>query len=221
MTTDKEYEWCNLCFCNARNVYVHMNGKRHKRLMKKYETKYRELPDVVKFKIISFLYTNILDKMSLYKAIHNYNMEQCAFEIYVYSSASCLCKICKMPKDSLSYESFKKSLSKHEICIDCAFHVLTTSNFLLDLNLYVNENHIKLITEDAYQNIHLFNRFERVADMLRTIKLFYNRNSFTVPMLDLTHISSFWSVQEYLTYIYYNSVNNINVVTLYSTQPNR
>ena len=67
MTTDKEYEWCNLCFFIARNVYVHMNGKRHKRLMKKYEMKYRELPDVVKFKIISFLYTNILDKIAFIK----------------------------------------------------------------------------------------------------------------------------------------------------------
>ena len=141
--------------------------------MKKYETKYWELPDVIKFKIISFLYTKNCDKMSLYKAIHNYNMEQCAFELYVYSSASCLCKTCKMPRDSLLYKSFKKSLSKHEICIICTFHVLTTSNFLLDLCLYVNENHIKLVTEDAYQNIYIFNRFERVADMLRTIRLFY------------------------------------------------
>ena len=218
MTTEYKCVWCNLCYCNARTIYVHVNGKRHKRLMQKYKTRCQELPDVVKFKIISFLYTTICDKMSLHRAIHNYNMEQCGFELYVYSSNSSLCKICKMPRDSLSYESFKKSLSKHEICIDCAFHVLTTSNFLTDMCLYVNENHITLVTEDAYQRLHIFNRFDRVADMLRSIKLFYDRNSFTVPMFDLTHISSFWSVQEYLTYIYYNSLNNINVITLYSSQ---
>ena len=55
-----------------------------------------------------------------------------------------------MPRDSLSHESFKKSLSKYKIYINCVFHVLTTLSFPFDLCLYVNQNHFKLVTEDAY-----------------------------------------------------------------------
>ena len=168
---------------------------------------------------MSYLNNKIIDHRSLFREIHVYSMKQCMYEMYMFSAATTLCKVCKMPKDSFSYDSFVKNLSKNEMCIDCAFHIVTNSNFLMDLSLSITDNRIKLIPEQLYNTLDLYYRFERVMDMLKKLKIFYNRNNFTIPLFDITLISSFWSLQDFLSYIYYTSFNYLNVVSLYSYQP--
>ena len=211
--------WCNLCYCNTYSThYTHNIGKKHKKLYDKFKKIFSIIPDVLKFRIMSFLNYNIIDVRSLFKEIHAYNLNQCLYEIYMYSTNSNVCNICKSPRDIFSYDDFKKHMSKHEMCIHCIFHLVTSSNFINGLSLAINENKIKLISEDVYQNVNIFYRFDRIAEMLRILQLFYNRNSFEVPIFDLSLLSSFWSIEEFLSYLYYISCNNLNVINLYSIQ---
>ena len=212
------YYWCNLCYCSASSINVHYRGKKHRHRSKKISIRLGILPEILKFKIISYLYDKVIDHRSLFREIHIYNMDQCHYEIVMLSPYTVLCKLCKMPRDTSSYDKFMRYLSKNEMCIDCAFHVVTRSNFLSDLCLSIHENRIKLIPEQLYHSVHTFNRFERVTVMLRSLQQFYNRNNFTIPMFDITLISSFWSVHEFLSYIYYTSCNYLHVIHLFSTQ---
>ena len=213
------YFWCNLCYCGASNLKIHYRGKKHNHRLKILSKRLIHLPDILKFKLMSYLNNKIIDHRSLFREIHFYSMKQCMYEMYMFSAATTLCKVCKMPKDSFSYDSFVKNLSKNEMCIDCAFHIVTNSNFLMDLSLSITDNRIKLIPEQLYNTLDLYYRFERVMDMLKKLKIFYNRNNFTIPLFDITLISSFWSLQDFLSYIYYTSFNYLNVVSLYSYQP--
>lgn len=213
------YYWCNLCYCDASNLHVHYKGKKHKYRLNKLSKRLRKLPDILKFKLMSYVNNNIIDHRSLFREIHVHNMKQCTYEMYMFSSVSTLCKVCKMPKDTFSYDSFLKNLSKNEMCIDCAFHIVTNSNFLSDLSLSITDNRIKLIPQQLYDTLDTYYRFERVVYMLKKLKVFYDRNNFTIPMFDITLLPSFWSLQEFLSYIYYTSFNYLHVINLYAYQP--
>ena len=214
---DVMHSWCALCRCFATNVNVHNVGKRHCNLLK-YFNIFKKLPDILKYKIIAFLYIDVCDFLSLCKQIHIYSLRQCHYELYVYIPLHHTCSICHYSPNTRSYEKFESTFKNYHLCLNCAFDILSTSNFLNQKRLILKNNMIEECTLQVYESVNEYYHFERIENMIQQLKVFHNRNRLDFLMFDLNLLSSFWSVQDYLTYIHITSTKLIHVIDLFNIQ---
>ena len=70
-------------------------------------------------------------------------------------------------------------------------------------------------SEEYYNSLPINYKFDRIADMMRSLQLFKIRNNFGMVVFDLTMLPLFWSLNDFLLYIYHQSSTIICVVEQY------
>ena len=99
--TMKKDGWCKICSCFFSTYSTHVQGKRHFRKIKQYERLYHKLPDMLKFRVISFLYPSVCDYRSFHKQIHQWKMKTCTSLVVSGNPYYTQCQRCYLPRDGL------------------------------------------------------------------------------------------------------------------------
>ena len=210
-------QWCNLCYCYYTNAYIHTDGKRHKKRLCFFTEHARVLSEEMKYNIISFLYPNICNIHSLHKEFHHINMKLCQLEIVKKVFLLNKCNMCFFPKVIYNFEQFEFLLHSG-ICINCALPYLT-SNYFDNLPLYIYNKQIKMCSLEEYEQLHDYYKFNRTIQMIKYLFTMQHRNSVGVNIFDISMLPLFWSLDDFLVFIYNQSYYISNVIELYrSTQ---
>ena len=101
------------------------------------------------------------------------------------------------------------------------YNVLTylTSNYFDNLPLYVYNKQIKICSLEEYEQLHDYYKFNRTIQMIKDLFTMQHRNSIGVNMFDISMLPLFWSLDDFLVFIYNQSYYISNVIELYrSTQ---
>ena len=210
-------QWFNLCYCYYTNSYTHTHGKRHKKCLCLFAQHARVLSEEMKYNIISFLYPNICNIHSLYKEFHYINMRLCQREIEKKMLLSHKCNVCFFPNVIHNFEQFEYLLNSG-ICINCALPYLT-SNYFDNLPLYIYEKQVKICSIIEYEQLNEYYKFNRIIQMIKDLFKMQYRNSISVNIFDISMLPLFWSLDDFLLFIYNQSYYTSNVIELYrSTQ---
>jgi hypothetical protein len=214
--------WCGLCSCSFDQAvtFTHTRGKKHSKKNKNMSKLFSLLPNDIKITCISYIFPRVHNFISFCRQIHSYNMNQCMYQLNVYGNFHTRCTRCSMPYDTLSYDQFVFYLSRHKMCMSCAYNVVTTSNYLKDLFLYIHNGFIYMCSSDAYVYINVFERFDRMLEIFKKLSRFNSRNNFTTLQFDLSTLSYFWTFDEFLAYVYWYSYNQLQIIDLYMLQSN-
>ena len=208
-------QWCVLCNCFVSNHAIHVRGKRHNRKIERYESLFRHLPDSMKFIVTSFLYPNVCDHRSLYKQIHYSRMKDCVYQIARNNPSNIQCQRCYLPMDCLCYDDFLYLISNHFVCLNCVYNITTTTTYLSDLCLVVYGDCVQLCSRETYDTVHPFYRFDRIRIMMLELKQIQNRNSIQYSCFDVSLLYSFWTTNDFLTYIYQQFYNYTYVTQMF------
>ena len=214
MTTANE--WCNLCNCNAYKPFTHVRGKRHCKRLKQFTETFGSLNYTLKFKIVSFLFPRIVNFYTLYKEIHSIHMHNCMHEII--RRVVPLCNICYFPKDTFSYDEFQQTYANIPLCLNCAYTVITTSTYLKDRLLYIhNDRVMECPYQEMFSFIHEYYHFDRIAEMMKSLKHFQNRNN-NDSVFDLTSMQYFWHLPDFMHHLYCIFNSKMHFLRLYKQQ---
>ena len=201
---------CFLCDCSVTNVPVHINGKKHNRKLQRFLDKFTRVCEQLKYDILLFLFPHVHDYTSLCREIHTYRLRNCRFK-----RSHSLCKECYFPNEILSYDDFQYYFTNSDMCVNCSFKYVTTSSFLNQRYLILNNNRVMECSEEYYSSLPINYKFDRIADMMRSLQLFKIWNNFGTVVFDLTMLPLFWSLYNFLLYIYHQSSTIIGVVEQY------
>ena len=215
INTIMENGWCKICSCFFTNYSQHVQGKRHFRKIKEYERLYHKLPDMLKFRVISFLYPSVHDYRSFHKQIHQWKMKTCTSLVVSCNPYYTQCQRCYLPRDGLDYDDFLYLLKNNFVCLNCMYNVVSTTTYLTNINLVVYGDCVQMCSIDTYQNIHPFYRFDRIRSMMEELKRIQYRNNYQTSCFDLTQLSSFANVFDFLRYMYQLSFNSIYVTEMF------
>ena len=201
---------CLLCDCSVTNVSVHVHGKKHNRKLQRFLNKFTTVCEQLKYNILSFLFPHILDYNSLCREIHTCHLQKCQFQ-----RSHSVCKECYFPNEISSYEHFHYYFRNAGMCVNCSFNYVTTSTFLNQRYLIFNNNRVTECSEEYYHSLPINYKFDRIAGMMLSLQLFKIRNNFGTVVFDLTMLPLFWSLNDFLLYIYHQSSTLISVVEQY------
>ena len=211
--------YCSLCRCYENDTSIHVLGKRHSYKMKKFQKVFGKMKEIIKYHIISFIFSKICDKTTLWKHVHMYQMKECTYELFVMNTAlNNMCNQCRMPLDFLSYENFCFHFSKQQICMNCAYNITSNTNFLSNVPVIIMNARLLQCSETMLHNTHYFYRFNRIEEMLINLKKFHNRNNYTYLLFDLTYLPFFWTIQEFLYYLNAQSLFLIEAIGVHHQQ---
>ena len=207
--------WCKICSCSFTTKSTHVQGKRHFRKIKQYERFFHRLPDMLKFKVISFLYPEVHDHRSFHKQIHRWKMTRCTSLVISCNPYYTQCQRCYLPRDGLQYDDFLYLLKNNFVCLNCMYNVISTTTFISDIYLVVYGDCVQMCSRDTYEAIHPFYQFDRIRSMMEELKTIQYRNSYQTSCFDLTLLSSFANVFDFLQYMYQQAFNSIYVTEMF------
>ena len=165
---------------------------------------------------MSFLFPRIVNFYTLYKEIHSIYMHNCMHEII--RPVVPLCNICYFPKDTFSYDEFQQTYANIPLCLNCAYTVITTSTYLKDRLLYIhNDRVMECPYQEMFSFIHEYYRFDRIAEMMKSLKHFQNRNN-NDSVFDLTSMQYFWHLPDFMHHLYCIFNSKMHFLRLYKQQ---
>ena len=213
MTTMTVYCAMCVCTCYTKDYSVHLFGKRHRKLCRKFEQIFGKIEDTLKYYIVSFIFPNVCNYITFLKEIHVYYMQQCSYELYVNSTLNVSCNQCHMPRDFTCYDEFNFYMSQTQMCMNCAYGLVSTSNFLNGREFILLNQRLTKCSEEMYNSTDMFYRFDRIKWMMMYLKQFHDRNNHAILIFDLTYLPCFWNVYDFLNYLQAQSlfvIDNIN-----------
>lgn len=190
-----------------------MRKKRHtaKRVL-------QNIPNVIKFRIISFLFPCVYDFASFQFILHKQSFGPCLHAIEQAAPQPC-CFVCGHLYHYNNYETFLYYFARNRLCLNCAYFWVRFSNFLNPRELCIRGGFVHYHPNADDDNDYLYS-FDRISGMIQQIQEFHNRHfqDYVYPQLDIMVLYMFGNVDTYLDFLERRALYTIENVTCFRHQ---